>query len=195
MNLYSLYPYQSIELYVLFAYGSDYKREKDILFTPSCVRTLSCTILSVVAGAALILCLARRKLKLQRNGIISSFIDALVAFIGRGTLQMDHKFEKWFFGILMIGGFFMIALWTGELLYFTYRGLTSKITSFQQMASIKTFVYSSAKLTAYDTDIQGLLRFVICIHKVIQAIFTRIHEKAASSRGGRSFLRNFEFFC
>lgn len=160
---YPLYPYHSIELVVSFVYGTDFTRHMNILLIPESVQLLATVIMVFMLLAAIVLCIIRKKFKLERNGFVLAFIDTLIAIIAGGNIRMNHKFERWFFGILLIGAFFITSLFAGDLVDCIIRILNQKISTFDQLAGINAPIYTSQRLSAYDEDIHEMLRFVLVV--------------------------------
>lgn len=136
MVSYPLYSYHSIDLVVLFVYGADFTREMNILFVPRSIQLLISSILLFKISAVIILYIIRRKFQLRRNDFMSALIDTMVAFTAGGNLRMGHKLERIFFGILLIGNFFIISLFSGDLLDCFYRILDQKVSTFEQLATM-----------------------------------------------------------
>lgn len=61
-------------------------------------------------------------------------MDCLIPFIGGGNLRMEHRFEKWFFGIMLIGGFFIIAVFGGDLVDTVVQIHSSKVKTYEDLA-------------------------------------------------------------
>lgn len=154
-----LYPYHSQELAILFAYGSDFTRQKDMFMIPGSVRTLSGAISLFICFSAAILCVIRRKLKLRRNGLLSSIIDTWIPFIGGSKIQIQHKAERWFFGILISTSFFMTTLWTCDFLYYTSRLQDQKVETLEQLAKINPPIFLVQSTLKYGEDFAAVLRF------------------------------------
>lgn len=154
---YPLYPYDSIELVVLFFYGNDFKRQLEIFIVPESIQIAAGLFVLFVILAASILCFIRRKLRLRRDGLFSTFIDTMVAFIAGGTLQMRHKLERWFFGILLTSALFITALWTGDVLDCMYQ-MDKKITTFQQLADINSPIFIPTSFKGQESAIHEMLR-------------------------------------
>lgn len=133
---YHLYPYHSVDLGVLFVYGTNFERQMSILLLPESVQTLNILIIIFLSVSATILCIIRRRLKLRRDGFISTFIDTMVAFTGGGRLQMQHRWERLFSSILFSAAFFITSIYTGDVLFYIYRVLDQKISTFKQLALI-----------------------------------------------------------
>lgn len=158
-----LYPYRSTELYLLFVYGTDFRRHMSSSSNPTAFRKVSGIIVLFSTLVAINLCIARRRLNLVRSGLISSFIDTLVAFMGGGNLRMQHKFERWFFTVLMVGAFFMTALWTGELLSLAYHITDQKVNTFEQLIKINTTIYNGDRETNINDIVHEMLKFVLIL--------------------------------
>lgn len=154
---YPLYPYTSDKLAIIFVYGTDYQREMNILFIPGSVQILATLILLFVFLATIILCIVRR------GGFMSAFIDIVIAFIAGGNLRMRFKFERWFFGILLISAFFITSIFTGNLLDCVYQVLNQEINTFEQLANINLPnipAYINPTLAMHSEDIRERLRLV-----------------------------------
>lgn len=157
---YPLYPYRSNELVVMFIYGKDFTRGTNIFLIPDTIQTLAGLISLYICLAAIVLCIIRRKFKLRRDGLFAAFIDTLIPFIGGGNLRIGHKWEKWFFGILLIGAFFITSLFAGDLVDCIIRIWNQKISTFEQLAKINPPIVIDPTLAPYSERIQAMLRFV-----------------------------------
>lgn len=73
---------------------------------------------------------------------------------------MQHKFERWFFAVLMVGAFFITALWTGELLSLVYRITDQKVNTFEQIIKINTTIYNGDRETHINDIVHEMLKFV-----------------------------------
>lgn len=158
--LYYLYPFHSIELVAVFVYGNNFTRQMNILSIPDSVLMLIVLLVIFMNLSVIFLCIMRKKLKLRRNDIISSYVDVLIAFIAGGNLRIQHHWEKWFFGILLTAAFFITSLFASDLLYYVYRILNQKVSTFEQLTEIKAPIYNNPTLTMYNTEIHGMLRLV-----------------------------------
>lgn len=155
---YPLYPYRSRKLAAIFVYGADFERQMNILSIPGSVQGLAISIVLFIISAAIVLCIIRRKFKLRRDGLISTFIDTMVAFIAGGNLRMQHKYERWFFGILLIAAFFITSIFTGDLLEYVHRILSQEIDTFDQLKNRNQSVYIIPSLSIYAKHICVMLR-------------------------------------
>lgn len=164
-QIYPLYPFNSIELGVLFVYGKDFERTIDILVIPKSLKLVSILVSCFISLAVIILYIIRNKFKLRRNGGSSVIIDCMIAFINGGNLQMRHKFEKWFFGILIFGAFFMTALLTGDILDCIYQNRAHKISKFDEINDLKIPVFISRHLKIHEDLIHEMLRFDLLDYK------------------------------
>lgn len=144
---------------VIFVYGTDFTRHMNIVFVPESIQTLAVLLVSFMSSATFVLYLMRRKLKL-RNGLTSTFIDIIIAFIAGGNLRVQHKLERSFFGILLIGVFFLISLVASDLLDCVYRILNQRISTFEQLTKINSSIYIKTALTLHKSIIREMLRFV-----------------------------------
>lgn len=163
-----LYPYDSIKLMAIFVYGDDFTRQMNIVFIPEAIRTLAICLISFLGSATVILLCMRRKLRLRRSGLISVFMDIIIAFIAGGNLQMRHRVERWFFGILLTATFFITSLFVGELLDCVYRVMNQRISTFGQLAEIHSPVYSGSSLAMYEGNIHDMLRFFALNHFIFE---------------------------
>lgn len=156
---------------VTFVYGTDFQRQMGIWFVSGSVRTISILIGLFVFSAATLLCIIRRKMKLRRDGLISTFIETVVAFIGGGNLQMRHKLEKLFFAILLFGAFFLTSMFAGDLLDSVILSLNQKITTFKQLAEINSPIYVQSESKAYLDHIHITLKWVHIDHSLLISLF------------------------
>lgn len=158
-NSESLYPFHSVKLFVIFVYGSDYQRKiNNNLFNKLEIFLLNWTNLVVFLGAV-VLCFIRRFSRLRRSGFISVLIDVMIIFIGGGRSRPDHRLERWFFVILSIGAFFLNAICLGPTLFPTYLSPQQSITTFRQLAEVKSEFYFAPYLAANSDIVVEMLRF------------------------------------
>lgn len=156
--IYHSYPYQSVELSVLFVYGDDFEREMSGFLIPQSVQTLNIIILVFLITSATILYMMRRKLTLRRNDFMLSFMDVMVTFTSGSSLQMQHRAERLFFGVLLFAAFFITLIYTGDVLFYIYRLMDQQISTFEQLAIISPPIYVIQSLQG--TDIESMLRYV-----------------------------------
>lgn len=159
VNRHTLYPYNSIELAVVLVYGTDLKRRKDILYIPDWVRYLGFWIVFFWISFALILCVIRRRIGIANHGIISTLIESAVPFIGVGTIQMDHRWEKIFFGMLLMLGVVTNPLWSDIFLVQTYQIMDEKISTFEQLSKIQSPIYLYSSLEGDTVLVNELIRY------------------------------------
>lgn len=152
-----LYPYQSLELGVIFIYGKDFTRRMNFILIPESVLLLAGLIMLYICLSAAVLCIIRRKFNLRRSDMISAFIDTLIPFIGGGNLRIEHKWEKWFLGILLIGAFFITSLFVGDLLDCVHLILNQKVSTFEQLAKINPWVVLAGSIKLHRSDVSRLL--------------------------------------
>lgn len=156
--IYHLYSYQSTEISVLFVYGDDFEREMGSFLVPESVQILNIIILVFLLTSSIILCIMRRKFSLRRNDFMASFMDTMVSFTGGSTLQMQHGAERLFFGVLLFAAFFIISIYVGDVLFYIYRLLDQKISTFEQLAMVSPPIYYIQSLL--NKGIEGMLRYV-----------------------------------
>lgn len=96
-----------------------------------------------------------------------SLIDTMVAFISGGNLRMRHKWERWFFGILLIGAFFITSLFTGDLLDCIMTILNHKMKRLEQLADLPSPIYVHSTLVNDVEHIQNILRLVEHTHSKV----------------------------
>lgn len=154
----SLYPYHSHKLMVLFVYGTDFNRQMNIMLIPEAVQIIAASITLFMGSSALVLSVIRRKLRLRRDGLISTFIDTLVAFISGGNLQMNHQLERWFFAIQLIGAFFIVSLFVGDLLDCIIQILNQKFSKLEQLKGMHLEIYVPPNLQNHMQHIDVMLR-------------------------------------
>lgn len=154
----SMYPHYAVELKVLFVYGADYKREMNIFFVPQSVRIAAALFLSFIFVAATVLYVIRRKLECLKNDFPSAVIDCWIPFIGGGNLRMEHRLERLFFAILLFGAFFIMSVFSGDLLDCVVRVLNTKISTFSELADINPPIYSNLELYLHKDLIHEKLK-------------------------------------
>lgn len=148
----SMYPHYAVELKVLFVYGADYKREMNIFFVPQSVRIAAALFLSFIFVAATVLYVIRRKLECLKNDFLSAVIDCWIPFIGGGNLRMEHRLERLIFVILLFGAFFIMSVFSGDLIDCVVSVLNAKISTFTQLAEINPPIHSMFELSG-DEDL------------------------------------------
>lgn len=114
-------------------------------------------ILFFIWLATITLCIIRRKLGLSRAGFISPFIDCLIPFIGGGNIQMRHKFEGWFFGVLMFSAFLKLSVFGGDLVDSVIQIIKSKVSKFEQLAETNSTIYINTPLKFHSENIHSML--------------------------------------
>lgn len=159
-RVYDLYPYHSTEVIVIFVYGTDFRRERDIFLVPNSILLVTSLIVLFMTMSSLTLYVARRKLNLRGNSVTISIMDCLIPFIGGGNLQMEHRFERWFFGIMLIGGFFIIAVFGGDLVDTVIKIHSSKIETYEHLAAtnVTNICLESGMLIWYPDALFEMLR-------------------------------------
>lgn len=103
-DILSVNSYSSVELAVVLVYGKDLERRRDILHVDKWLQYMGLSILFFWIAFAIILHKVRRWRGIAQHGLISTLIESAVPFIGVGTIQMDHRSEKIFFGMLLMLG-------------------------------------------------------------------------------------------
>lgn len=157
-RVYPVYTTKSMKMVVYFIYGDDFQRQKDIFRMPQSVRVLYIGMIVFVILASIVLSFIRRKFNLRRGGLFSTCIDTCVAFINGGNLQMQHKWERWFFGILLIASFFLMAICTSDLLCFVYHIEDQKIDTFEELAQTQSPIYGHPIAKKFRMDIEEMFR-------------------------------------
>lgn len=109
-----LYPIQLMKLNVMFAYCANFVRERNVFNASGSVQLTAGLIVSFVVVTAIILWLLRRKFGLAYDDFQLAFMDSLILAIGGGNLRMDNRFERWFFGTLLVSTFFMMSVFRGS---------------------------------------------------------------------------------
>lgn len=151
------YPYISYEFVIVFVYGTDFERQKYHILNSS-EAFVGRAILAFFFFAAAVLCYVRRINRLRRDGYSSSFIDTVVTFIGGGNLQMNHKLERWIFGILLIGCFFLSTFWF-EVMFPSFLLSDKKIKTFDDLIKINPTIYIPNSLHFQADRITDMLRY------------------------------------
>lgn len=155
---YLVYPYDTVELKALFIYSSDFKRETNIFFVPKSVQIVAIMVLSFIFVATISLYIMRRKLRLVRNDFSSALFDCWIPFIWGGNLWLEHRLERCFFAILLFGAFFIMSVFSGDLLDCVVRVLNAKINTFAELAEINPPIYSPYELFLHRDMINKSLK-------------------------------------
>lgn len=89
--------------------------------------------------------------------------------IGGGNLRIEHRFEKWYFGILLIGAFFIVSVFGGDLVDSVVCILNPKMLTFKDLAEMDTQIhfYIDPDLDSPDLGILEMLRLLSFIMKII----------------------------
>lgn len=143
---YPLYPYDSKKLAVIFVYGTNYQRKTNIVLIPKSTKILAILIVTFIILSAIVLYFARQKWHLRRRSPSSALLDTMIAFIAGGNLEMRHRFERWFFGILLFGAFFITSIYTGDLLDCIFSILNQKVETFEQLAKTNSTIFVNPSL-------------------------------------------------
>lgn len=154
----NIYPYNSRQLKVIFVYGTDNKRGMDIFRLSRSVKLAIGLITMLLVAATITLYTIRSNLKLPSNSIASSIMDCLIPFIGGGNLRMKHRMERWFFGILLIGSFFVVSVFGGDLLDSIVNVRMSRIEHFGDLPKISTPCFCDKRLVFNWNEIAMLFR-------------------------------------
>lgn len=147
-----LYPYSTVELRVIFVYGKDFDRRMNIFFVPKSVQLVGILVLLFIFAAAIFLYITRQKLRLPHNDFPSALFDCWIPFIGGGNLRAEHRLERWFFAILLFGAFFIMSVFSSDLLDCVVRVLNAKVSTFAELAEINPPIYSNIEFYL-DSDL------------------------------------------
>ena len=158
-NKYELYSHQTEKLTVMFIYGKNFQRKRDIFIGSTSVLLVTTLVVLFMALCSITLYIIRRNFNLPHGNITLSIMDCLIPFIGGGNLRMEHRFERWFFGILLFGAFFIMAVFGGDLLDTIVQIHSSKIATFDDLAKVNvTHIAASSEMRMYTEEIFGMLR-------------------------------------
>lgn len=157
-NVHSLYPYRTTELFAILIYEWDYKRDIGVFSIPTSVKVVVGLILLFLCFATIVLWIIRRKLQRPRNSIISAFFECLVPFTGGGSVQMRHKLERWFFAVMYMSSFFIIAVFAGDILDSLVRIQIQSISTFEQLAEINPPIYIRNEMALHSEEIREMLK-------------------------------------
>ena len=160
-----LYPFHSIEFIAIFVYGTNYQRGGPVFNASGTVQLVGGLIALFVVVTAIILWLLRRKLGLSRGEFQLSLMDSLILIIGGGNLRMEHRFERYFFGVLLVGSFFMMAVFGGNLLDCFINVSDSKVRTFDDLAKTNSTIIFDGASSLYKNEIIGMLRYPVFIFK------------------------------
>lgn len=141
-----VYQYNMVELKVLFLYGTNFKREMNIFIVPPSVQMAAALVLSFIFVAAAALYVIRRKLRVLSNDFFLAVIDCWIPFIGGGSIRMQQRIERGFFGILLFGAFFIMSVFSGDLFDCVVSVLNAKVNTFAKLAEINPPIHSLYEL-------------------------------------------------
>lgn len=145
-QLIPLYPYRNRVVVVSFLYGDDYQLE---IGSPSILRIMAeywfIPIWFVLTTISLHL--IRSKIGIGNNELSSTIMDMIIIFFGGGTIKFRHKIERYFLGMLLIGTFFIQAIWVSDFLskVSTLRGI-NRVNTFEKIANLKSPIYFGLSL-------------------------------------------------
>lgn len=150
-----LYPYQMIRCRVIFIYGSDYSRQPAHHGFDVGNYGLFNVLIVIISILLLIL---RWQANLQKD-ISINFLEACAIFYGGGNIRAEHKLERIFYAIALIGMFFLISLILGD---FSMKSIVSqrfeKIDSFSKLAERNMDFFITYTLTEHKEQITGMLK-------------------------------------
>lgn len=158
INVYPSFPYSSIRLYAIFVYGHDFNRNIDVFNLSTSLLIYGGVWIILTVLLATILWIGRQKLNHRRNEFTLALIDITVTYLAGGNLRMQHKIEKWFFGILLIFAFFLTSILTGDVLDQIYRVNSQKMSEFHELSQLNLSIYTHPSLSNQDDDVHALLR-------------------------------------
>ena len=156
----SINAYRVLELKGFLIYGSDFIRKMDIFRAPPSITLMATLVGLFLILATFILYIFRRRFHLPGDDLAASFFDCLIPFIGGGNLRMVHRFERWFFGIMLVGAFFTMSIIGGDLVDNVVINLTSEISTFEELnrRSPHLDIYYDSALRFIVPDINEMLR-------------------------------------
>lgn len=149
-----LYPYHAIELKALLFYGENLKR-------PSCktkavAPNIWVSIYMSLAVATLLF--IRKKAQLRHRGFFSTVLDVQIAIFAGGNLRVQHKWERLFFGIVLISAFFLLSIVLNSPLYGCAISPERSVTTFEGLAKFKVPIYISKDLNREQDAIIQMLK-------------------------------------
>lgn len=178
-----LHSHQSIELVAFFVYGTDFDREMNIFFVPKSIQLGTYAILLFICAAAILLSIVRRKFGLARGRLLDTFADCWIPFIGGGNLQMQHKWERWFFGILLFGAFFIVSVFAGDLLDCIIRVLNAKVSTLDQVAEINPPIFLDIGLYQHQEPVKEMLRCAKKVNSDLKSHLFYVHKTVVDLLG------------
>lgn len=156
-NQIATYPYSAIDLSIVFFYGADEKRKRVHIKTESeTIFKILTEIISWVTAA--VFCYVRKRNRLRRNGLISSYIDVQTAIYGGGNLRLNHNLEQWIFSILFFGYFFLDILYYQIVIYPAFLIFDQSIKNFKELAVVNPLIYLSPAIGDFNKTVDILLR-------------------------------------
>lgn len=118
-KLAKIVPISRSKLYLLFEYGDDFHSSSVRRNILKIFQSASAHIVFAIIAVILLFSI-RRKIGLRRDGLISVYIDVIIVVAGGGSLRYQHRLEKVFFGILLLGVFFINTIAIDNFLFCTY---------------------------------------------------------------------------
>lgn len=141
-------------------YGTDFERGVDIFVVPENVQLVAALILLFIILSAFVLYILLWKLNLPRCGPFTAFIDVIIPFIGGGNIQICHKLEQYFFAIMYLSAFFIMTVFSGDIIDSVIRFNMQKISTFDQLRKINSSIYIDPEIALYGRIINSTLRLV-----------------------------------
>lgn len=144
----------------MFVYGSDFKRQKISPlnnFNPLQWMINDLTYVFWITATVLLYFL-RRVMKLRRRGFMEAFFDISITFIGGGNVRIDHKLEKWLFGIVFLGAFFLSTVWQETSIFPSFLLPNQNIDTFDKLAKVGPTFYAATPFQASSHLIEEMLK-------------------------------------
>lgn len=154
------YPFDSIELCAVFVYGHDIERQVDIYHFSKKFMILFSINNFITTSLATILWIARRKImSISQSEFSLAQLHILSVIFGGGNVRIQHRFERYFFSILMLASFFTVPLTLGEYLEEAYNFLNQQMSTFEELRQFNLSVYSTPPLRNHNNDVQEMLKY------------------------------------
>lgn len=156
-NFINLYPYGETELFVVYYYPIGSKRQRKEPFRnwmDNVTKFMDIFFFTTTIG----LYMLRKFLKIRGDIFISSYFDVNIVIFGSGILHIRHKIERIFFGILLIGSFFLSSVWINGFLFENCLISEQKIDSFADLKRINAPIFIDQLLESHEGFILEMLR-------------------------------------
>lgn len=101
----------------------------------------------------------RRRMRLRRDGLISVYLDMVIAMTGSSRLRFNHRVETIFFASLLFFHFFLNRIYMDDFLFASFLPSGGKrIDSFEKIAKFKLPFLFDANLQRHNANVIQMLQ-------------------------------------